>query len=358
MRIFILFIVSIFIICFFNECDNENTNSPLVTPTVNFLMDKPVLKKGEVIRFTNKSIDASSYLWDFGDGNTSTDIDPIHTYSNTGLYNVTLTATNEAGIRSRTRDVFIKDITVMTYNIAFSAGAVENLYNMWQTDGHGAWNHDRRPELLKIIRSVDPDILGIQEAFSWFEYEPKVYKRFADSLGMKYCYFPEFIEAEWNGIAIYSKFPIESTSLMKHQPCVTDQIWNGTFMVEAVIRIDNEKLIDVLVCHIIPHDDLRGVITCEVETLYKKLQSSFKTYTIMMGDMNVAGGPPFSRYFSEAGLYCGDLQFIDQIWASSKLFKKSKTIGYSYLPDFLSPDIYNLLSEASDHKPVIEHFAF
>lgn len=38
-----------------------------------------------------------SYLWDFGDGKTSTETHPVHLYSTEGMYKFTLTATNDAG---------------------------------------------------------------------------------------------------------------------------------------------------------------------------------------------------------------------------------------------------------------------
>jgi PKD repeat protein len=44
--------------------------------------------------FTNLSEQATSYLWDFGDGNTSTDENPIYSYTATGTYTVSLTATH------------------------------------------------------------------------------------------------------------------------------------------------------------------------------------------------------------------------------------------------------------------------
>lgn len=47
--------------------------------------------------FTNSSINAESYLWDFGDGNTSTDESPTHTYASAAVYTVTLSATNGVG---------------------------------------------------------------------------------------------------------------------------------------------------------------------------------------------------------------------------------------------------------------------
>jgi PKD repeat protein len=46
------------------------------------------------ISFTNTSTGATSLLWDFGDGQTSTDVNPVHTYAVDGMYIVTLTIYN------------------------------------------------------------------------------------------------------------------------------------------------------------------------------------------------------------------------------------------------------------------------
>jgi hypothetical protein len=45
------------------------------------------------VEFANTSAYASSFVWDFGDGETSTEISPVHTYINPGTYTVQLIAT-------------------------------------------------------------------------------------------------------------------------------------------------------------------------------------------------------------------------------------------------------------------------
>ncbi|WP_051605697.1 PKD domain-containing protein [Polaribacter sp. Hel_I_88] len=56
--------------------------------------------------FTDESLLAESYSWNFGDGATSTEKDPVHIYAATGTYDVTLTITNTANVeRSITKVV-------------------------------------------------------------------------------------------------------------------------------------------------------------------------------------------------------------------------------------------------------------
>lgn len=57
------------------------------------------------VDFDNNSTGATSYEWEFGDGTTSTEASPTHSYANAGQYNVTLTATNECGFSASTQTV-------------------------------------------------------------------------------------------------------------------------------------------------------------------------------------------------------------------------------------------------------------
>ncbi len=53
------------------------------------------LSNGEaMVNFQNTSTGATSYSWNFGDGNTSTEANPSHTYRNPGKFQVVLTALN------------------------------------------------------------------------------------------------------------------------------------------------------------------------------------------------------------------------------------------------------------------------
>ena len=54
------------------------------------------------IQFTDLSFDATSWLWDFGDGSYSTEQHPEHVFTQSGTYTVTLTVTNDFGCSATT----------------------------------------------------------------------------------------------------------------------------------------------------------------------------------------------------------------------------------------------------------------
>jgi len=64
----------------------------------------------EVIQFQNLSLSTFDVLWDFGDGQTSTMAQPMHTYTDTGTYTIKLTTTNEFGCSDMmTRTIFVTE---------------------------------------------------------------------------------------------------------------------------------------------------------------------------------------------------------------------------------------------------------
>ena len=69
-------------------------------------------KKDLRVEFTNESIRYSSSSWDFGDGNTSSDTNPIHTYTTSGTFDVSLSVTGDAGTDTFTSPglVIVEDV--------------------------------------------------------------------------------------------------------------------------------------------------------------------------------------------------------------------------------------------------------
>lgn len=59
------------------------------------------------VSFANLSTGATSYLWNFGDGKTSTSTNPVNTYSNAGNYTVSLTAISPAGSNTLARSGYV-----------------------------------------------------------------------------------------------------------------------------------------------------------------------------------------------------------------------------------------------------------
>ena len=62
----------------------------------------------DTLFLTNNSIDADTYLWNFGDGNTDTSPNPLpHIYAQDGTYTVSLTATNACGSNTTSTQISI-----------------------------------------------------------------------------------------------------------------------------------------------------------------------------------------------------------------------------------------------------------
>ncbi|WP_196214027.1 cobaltochelatase subunit CobN [Methanolobus vulcani] len=66
-------------------------------PIAGFSIDKTSGETPLSIQFTDQSLNAESWFWDFGDGSNSTDKNPSHTYLSEGTFTVELTVTNSEG---------------------------------------------------------------------------------------------------------------------------------------------------------------------------------------------------------------------------------------------------------------------
>ena len=100
-----------FIGTLFVSCKKDKDKDEDVNPKLNAVFSfegnhRPT--PGTVV-FTNKSENAVSYSWDFGDDNVSTEKNPTHVYSSKGEYEVVLTATDNSG----DTDTYTRTITML-----------------------------------------------------------------------------------------------------------------------------------------------------------------------------------------------------------------------------------------------------
>ena len=70
-----------------------STISVSTAPTVTASANTYSVAVGGTVSFSSAGSGATSYVWDFGDGNSSTQSNPSHTYSSSGIFVVTLTGT-------------------------------------------------------------------------------------------------------------------------------------------------------------------------------------------------------------------------------------------------------------------------
>jgi len=82
----VLFIVS--------GCQKYEVGNPPASTVANFAFSATNSSKAPcVVTFTNNSLNANGYSWNFGNGQTSTEANPVVSYDTPGLYTVTLTCT-------------------------------------------------------------------------------------------------------------------------------------------------------------------------------------------------------------------------------------------------------------------------
>ncbi len=85
-----------------------------------------------------------SFLWDFGDGTTSTDGSPTHIYANTGIYEVGLTVNYQSGCSSNISNPLNLGVSALSCDAGFILSSVDvNTVTLTSSPGGTApWTYD------------------------------------------------------------------------------------------------------------------------------------------------------------------------------------------------------------------------
>lgn len=115
------------------SCQDDSVNPPVAKfEALNLDEGELSLAVYDAHSLINHSVDADSYLWDYGNGTTSNQKDAILMYTEPGIYTLTLTATNASGMKSTS------SVQVKVYHHVVRSVTIKNLnLNVWTNGGRG-----------------------------------------------------------------------------------------------------------------------------------------------------------------------------------------------------------------------------
>lgn len=132
--------------------------------TVDFTADDTTPDTNQTVTFTDLTVGATDWLWDFGDGNCSTLQNPTHAYKYAGTYTVTLFASNgtNSGLEVKTNYIVVTLQAILATDLQASyVGADYNAATGTWTDITGGFNltqanaANRPAKLTAAINGLD-----------------------------------------------------------------------------------------------------------------------------------------------------------------------------------------------------------
>lgn len=143
-------------------------------PLAKFEVSTTTPSVGEEVSFTNNTNQKYTCEWDFGDGTTSTEWSPKHTYTSVGVYTATLTAKNKKGTATSSKPI---TITVTQSQAQIDAEASSALIvQTWSLD---SMNLDDNNGPTHISYPV-ADLWGGTNEYLWIFTNPDIVNTYRD----------------------------------------------------------------------------------------------------------------------------------------------------------------------------------
>jgi PKD repeat protein len=120
--------------------------------------DFSFVMEGYTVHFNNESIDGSEYLWEFGDGNESTEENPSHNYTAFDDYEINLNTYNEICSDSKTKSILLVSVDAIEESKSF---------DIYPNPSKGIFSVDIKSDLIQEfeieISSYNSTVLYSQE---------------------------------------------------------------------------------------------------------------------------------------------------------------------------------------------------
>jgi hypothetical protein len=126
------------------------------TPVASFSVDTNDPVVGQPVGFNNHSHNGDKFEWDFGDGYVSNVDSPVHTFTSTGSFDVTLTVTAKGGQT---------DKAVLTLNISIPT-LLEIEVREWSQNGDGIVVPNASVILYPTLSDWDNQTNSVSEGFT------------------------------------------------------------------------------------------------------------------------------------------------------------------------------------------------
>jgi len=145
-------------------------------PVANFDFESDSEYAPAQVTFTNRSTDASNFRWDFGDQTSSTEKNPVHTYTGPGTFEVTLVAKGSGGEASLSKTITIDQRTTYFLRNQLSGSMYNVISYHWDGDNvdelieHGQLSSGAESE--EIPTQYTRIYVEFQDADGFYYYTP------------------------------------------------------------------------------------------------------------------------------------------------------------------------------------------
>ncbi len=169
-----LFVIILGVSILFYACNND--------PSAQFEVSSSSVAPGDAVEFTNTSTNSVNYEWNFGDGYSSHEVNPVHKYEQSGSYEVVLKAYTEDYETSSEATQTITVTKTTEEKISNGKWQLDSIYHLYfdnnQISPGFAFVDTLRPpsSIIKFESDqqvVFTDSLGTKTAGSWGLLEDK-----------------------------------------------------------------------------------------------------------------------------------------------------------------------------------------